>query len=162
MNHWLRGDGRPLVQLEIPLCLALRGHCGSRECCERSNVPLFFQSLCAHKISFVQPYTRIHLCLKRRVWNMCKHIFRRDFYVRFKQGRPSPEAMMHFPLFQISPITEKMFILRRKSSQFYLFPKNFRFSSAKISDDLFQSLTKNFEFRPYFSCFSTFPPIFEP
>src|SRR6218665_1806564 len=48
------------------------------------------------------------------------------------QGRPSPsEAMMYFPLFQISSYFRK--ILR---------------------------LCENFfEFPPYFSCFSTFPPV---
>ncbi len=59
------------------------------------------------------------------------------------------------PLFQIFPYFRKKFRLRGKFSQFYLFPKKFQFSSAKF----FLSLTTNFEFSPYFRCFSTFPPI---
>ena len=59
------------------------------------------------------------------------------------QGRPSPpEAMMHFPpLFQIPPIFEKVLDFSRK---------NYPFSSAKISDDLF------FSHQPQIS---DFPPI---
>jgi len=54
------------------------------------------------------------------------------------QGRPfPPEAMMHFPLFQISPYFRQIFRLCGKFSKFYLSPEKFvRFPSAKISDDL--------------------------
>jgi len=40
--------------------------------------PLIFQSLCVHKISFVQYFTRTHLYLEWRIWNMCKIIFVRS------------------------------------------------------------------------------------
>jgi len=33
---------------------------------------LIFQRLCAHKIAFVQQFTRTHLYMERRVWNICK------------------------------------------------------------------------------------------
>jgi len=46
--------------------------------------PLIFQNLCAHKISFVQHFTRTHLYFERRVWNTWKNIFRRNIYVRAK------------------------------------------------------------------------------
>src|SRR6218665_71558 len=61
--------------------------------------------------------------------------------------------MMHFPpLFQISPLFSKNFkILWRICNTFDLSPKNFRFSSAEISDDLF------FSHRPQIL---NFPPIF--
>ena len=67
-----------------------------------------------------------------------------------------PETMMHSPLFQISPCFREILRLRffGKFQKFYLFPKKF-----PISDDIFfKSSTTNFEFPPYFACFSTFPP----
>src|SRR6218665_1950530 len=60
------------------------------------------------------------------------------------QGRPSPETMMHSPLFQISS----------------LFPKIFQ-TPQKFLPTFFYSSTANFDFTPYFRCFSTFPPYFE-
>src|SRR6218665_2801902 len=67
------------------------------------------------------------------------------------QGRPSPpEAMMHFPpCFRI-------FRFPLFSTNFTIFRKNFRFSSAKISDDLHRPQISN---SPYFPCFNTFPPV---
>src|SRR6218665_3058953 len=44
-------------------------------------LPLIFQSLCGHKISFVQHFTRIHLYLEQRIGLyeiMCKLFFRRN------------------------------------------------------------------------------------
>jgi len=42
------------------------------------------------------------------------------------QGRPSPEAMMHFsPLFQMSPYFRKLFRRHGKFFEFHLFPKIF-------------------------------------
>src|SRR6218665_2767855 len=59
-----------------------------------------------------------------------------------------PKAMMHFlPLFQISPYFGYIFRLRGKFSKFYFFPfsrKISRFSSAKISDDLFLVIDHTF------------------
>ena len=46
--------------------------------------PVIFKSLCAHKISFGQHFTRTHLYLERRVWNLCKNMFGRNIYVRSK------------------------------------------------------------------------------
>ena len=40
-----------------------------------SMFPIIFQSLCAHKISFVQHFTRTHLYLEWRIWNMGKTHF---------------------------------------------------------------------------------------
>jgi len=57
------------------------------------------------------------------------------------RGVHPPEAMMHFPLFQIPPISEKFLRLCRKFS-----PKKFRFSSAKIPDDLFLVIDHKFDF----------------
>src|SRR6218665_16440 len=54
-----------------------------------------------------------------------------------------PEAMMHFPPFQISPCFPKNFLTAWKISPFTR--KFFRFSGAKISDDLF--LVINHKFR---------------
>jgi len=68
------------------------------------------------------------------------------------------------PCFRFPPISEKFFRLRGKFPQIDLFPKMFRFSSAKISADLLfihWLMATNFEFPPCFRCFSTFPPYFE-
>src|SRR6218665_2040293 len=48
-----------------------------------------------------------------------------ELFVSIARGVHPPEAMMHFPLFQISlPISENIFTLRGKFSQFRLFQKN--------------------------------------
>jgi len=47
-----------------------------------------------------------------------------------RQGRPSPKAMMNFPLFLIPPISEKKFPIGFSA-------QNFQISSAIISDDFF-------------------------
>ena len=52
------------------VCLANVGLCVSS-----AMFLLIFQSLCAHKISFVHHFTRTHLYVERRVWNVCKNIF---------------------------------------------------------------------------------------
>ena len=76
--------------------------------------------------------------------------------MQVSRGVHRPEAMMHFPPFSDFPP-----ILVDNFQKFTFSRKSFRFSSAKISDDLFfLSSTKNFEFPPYFPCFSTFPPCF--
>src|SRR6218665_489109 len=77
------------------------------------------------------------------------------------RGVHPSEAMMHFPLFHISPLFSDSV---ENFPNFTFSRKIFPFSSAKISDDLF-------EFPPYFACFSTFlscfaeiiipPPFFE-
>ena len=68
-----------------------------------------------------------------------------------------PEAMMQFPLcFRFPPISEKKIRTHGKFSKFYLFPKNSRFSSAKISDDLFSHWLTHFHL---FSLFQEIPPI---
>src|SRR6218665_2318962 len=74
------------------------------------------------------------------------------------------EAMMHFlpPVSDFPPVAEN-FLTPWKISQILPFSrKNFRFSSAKISDDLF-SLVINHKFRisPYFRYLDTFPHYFE-
>src|SRR6218665_4230335 len=61
--------------------------------------------------------------------------------------------MMHFPpLFQISPCF-------RKFLRFFEKFLTFRFSSAKISDDLFLVIDHKFWIPPYFPSFSTFLPL---
>src|SRR6218665_1482051 len=50
-------------------------------------LPLIFQSLCGHKISFVQHFTRIHLYLEQRIglYEICVNsFFEGTFYVRSK------------------------------------------------------------------------------
>src|SRR6218665_1332812 len=70
------------------------------------------------------------------------------------QGRPSM-AMLHFPpLFDIPPpYFRKFFGLRGTFSRFDIFPKKFRFSSTKISKDLFYK----FRIFPYFPVSIHFP-----
>ena len=63
----------------------------------------------------------------------------------FKSGASIPLRQCCIPGFRFPPY----------------FRKIFQFSSAKISDDLFWSLTTNVEFPLYFCCFSTFPPYFQ-
>ena len=46
--------------------------------------PLIFQSLCEHKIGFVQHFTRIRLYLERRLGNNVQNSFGRNIYVRSK------------------------------------------------------------------------------
>ena len=53
-----------------------------------------------------------------------------------------------------------MFTLPGKFSQFYLFPKKFRFSSAKISDDFYLVIVYKFWFSPVFSLFQYISPLF--
>ena len=68
---------------------------------------------------------------------------------------------MHFPLFQISPISKK-FLPVENFPNFIFSHKNVRFSSAKISDDLFSHSLKDFEFTLIFLPFQVhFPPYFE-
>src|SRR6218665_1475123 len=72
---------------------------------------------------------------------------------------------IYFPLVSdFPPISQKIFGLRGKFPQIYLFPKMFRFSSSKISADLLfihWLMATNFEFPPCLRCFSKFPPYFE-
>ena len=50
-----------------------------------SMFPLIFQSLCAHKISFVKQFIKTHLYLEWRVWNnVQKHVCGRNIYVLSK------------------------------------------------------------------------------
>ena len=60
------------------------GHTNPIYSYKKTSRPMFLlicQSLCAHKISFVQHFSTTHLYLERRVWNMCKNIFGRNIYV---------------------------------------------------------------------------------
>src|SRR6218665_3744733 len=70
--------------------------------------------------------------------------------------------MMHFPLFQISPV----FPRKRSDSvenypNFTISEQIFRFSSAKISDDLIFSHSPQFFISPYFRYSNIFPPFRE-
>ena len=72
------------------------------------------------------------------------------------RGVHPPEAMMHFPLFQISALFPKnIWHSAGNFPDFTFSRRNFRFSSAKISD----FFTTNFQF-PYFPCFTAFSPYF--
>ena len=78
-----------------------------------------------------------------------------------KAGAPiPPETMMHFPLFQISPLFLKSF--RTFGNFFYNFTfsrKMSSLSSAKISDDLlFLVINHKFRISPLFSLFHYISP----
>ena len=65
------------------------------------------------------------------------------------------------PCFRFPPISEKFLKLVENIPSFIFSERFFRFSSAKISDDLFVSHRLHIlEIHPYFSCFITFPPYF--
>jgi len=69
---------------------------------------------------------------------------------------------MQFPLVSdFLPISEKFLRLRQKFSQFYLTRRIFRFSSAKISDDVsfFSHRLQIFHF-PHFRSFNPHFPLF--
>jgi len=90
------------------------------------------------------------------------------------RGVHPPKSMMHFPLFQMSPCFPQKFQTQWKIFPILPFPrKNFRFSSAKISDDHRQQIwnfpptfvtsiqfplfRENYCFTPYFQ---NVPPVF--
>jgi len=76
------------------------------------------------------------------------------------RGVHPPEAMMHSPRFRFPPYFRKILGLSGKFKNLTLSRKNFPFSSAKISDDLFLVIDHKFRISPYFPCFSAFPPWF--
>ena len=66
---------------------------------------------------------------------------------------------MHFPCFRFSPYFQEIFRIFGKFFKFYLFPKNFPFSSARISDDLFFShRPQMLNFPPILPVLEHFPP----
>jgi len=71
---------------------------------------------------------------------------------------------MRFPPVSDSLLFSKNFLTVKILKHFTFSRKISRFSSAKIPDDLFLVIDHKFQisFRisPYFSCFSTFPPLF--
>src|SRR6218665_1731531 len=89
----------------------------------------------ADRCDLLIPWSRISLSQNRAfavvgpaLWN--------DTHPALRGVRP-PGHDAFPPCFRIPPISEKFLRLPRKVSRFYLFRKNFRFSSAKISDDFF-------------------------
>ena len=96
-------------------------------------------------------------CRKDVCWNLVNLSFYDHIFSVLSEASIHPEAMMHFPLFLIPPISEKNFTLRGKFSQFYLF--QFQFSSAKISHDLFSHRLQIRIFPP-FSLFQYIPHLF--
>jgi len=86
------------------------------------------------------------------------------------RGVPPPDAMMHFPhCFRFLPLFQKKICDSVQNvPDFSFFRKKFRFSSAKISDDLsfFSHHPQIWKFPPLFSYFlhisgkSFFPPYF--
>jgi len=93
--------------------------------------------------------TSQNLCENKYLWHLGKAL---------DQGHPSPLRQWCIsPLFHISPCFRKNFLILWKI--FLILRKRSRFSSAKISDDLF-CLVLNHKFPPYFRYFNTFPPYF--
>ena len=81
-----------------------------------------------------------------------------------RQRRPSPKAMMHFPLFQISPLFSKNFWTFWKISKIFPFPEKIsHFHPPKISDDFFFSHRPQISDSPLFFLFQYmyFPPYFD-
>src|SRR6218665_2333380 len=70
--------------------------------------------------------------------------------------------MRHFPsYFRFPHNSEQKFRAPRKISPIWSFSqKKFRFSSAKISDDIFLVVHHKFRISPYFPYFNSFPPYF--
>src|SRR6218665_2404065 len=80
----------------------------------------------------------------------------------YGRGVRPPEAMMHFPPVSDFPTIFDKISASVENFQNVIFSrKSFRFSSAKISDDLFLVIDHKFRISPYFPCFSTFPPVRE-
>jgi len=72
-----------------------------------------------------------------------------------------PETMMHFPpCFRFPPYFRKILRLRGKFPKFYLFREIFRFSSAKISDELFLVIDHKFRISPLFFLFRYISSLF--
>ena len=66
--------------------------------------------------------------------------------------------MMHFPpFFRFPPIFEKFSDSVENFQNFTFSRKNFRFSSAKISYDVFLVIDHKFRISPYFLCFPVSP-----
>src|SRR6218665_117891 len=69
--------------------------------------------------------------------------------------------MMHFPLFQISPLFSKNFRTQRKIFKLLPFLEKFLdFHPPKFLMTFFLVIDHKFRISPYFCCFSTFPPCF--
>src|SRR6218665_3198244 len=69
--------------------------------------------------------------------------------------------MMHFPLFQISPLFSKHFQTLWKICNILPFPEKFLdFHRPKFLMTSFLVIDHKFRISPYFPCFSTFPPCF--
>ena len=93
----------------------------------------------------------------------CKRISIATITGRPIQRRPSPLRQWCIPsLFQISPLFPKKCPDSVENFHNFTFStKKFRFSSDKISDDLFYSSTTNLQFPPIFSVSVHFP-LFSP
>ena len=76
-------------------------------------------------------------------------------------GASTPsEAMMHFPpCLRFPPYFREIFRLCGKCSNFTFSRKISRFSSAKISDDLFLVIDHKFQISPVFPVPVHFPPV---
>ena len=85
----------------------------------------------------------------------CRSIYRINIemfaVISCSQGRPSPEAMMHFPLFQISPLFSTNFQTLWKIPKMLPFPeKIFDFHPPKFI------MTSFFSHRPHISNFAPY------
>ena len=92
--------------------------------------------------------------------------------IQRSMGVHPPEAMIHFPLFQISPIFSTNFQTVENLKNVTFSRQIFRFSSAKISDDLFLVIDHKFPVSVHFPSVSrnkyyspllltNFPLVFE-
>src|SRR6218665_925109 len=110
---------------------------------------------------------RIEYTMKRETWSIRMislngvktEIYNPTTNQLFKDTKPGAsipsEAMMHFPPVSVSPIFDKFSDSVENFLNFTFSQKKFRFSSAKISDDLF------FSHRPQISNFSLFSLLFQ-
>src|SRR6218665_1186771 len=76
------------------------------------------------------------------------------------QGRPSPQTMMHFPLFQLSPLLGNTFRTPMKIFHIYSFPDKFLdFHPPKFLMTFFSHRPQISNFLPIFPVSVHFPPL---
>src|SRR6218665_1699629 len=76
------------------------------------------------------------------------------------KGVHPPEPMMHLPLFQISPLFQKIFQSMSKKFQISIFREKFLFYPPKFLMTFFYSLTQNSNFTLFLRTIHTFPLCF--
>jgi|SRR6218665_3012676 len=78
-----------------------------------------------------------------------------------KQGRPPRGHDAFPPVSDFPSVFEKFSDSMEKFQNFTFFRKISRFSSAKISVELFLAIDHKCQISPYFPCFTAFPPFRE-